>query len=203
MRNYLAMNLYAASPGRAFRQILSDLLFLAWIAAWYWAARTAHEAIGELAGPGHATMDAADSMSGQLREVGQTIGGVPLVGDELTAPFSNLAEQADGLGAAGAAMVETVENLALAVGLAVLLIPVLLVAVVHVPLRVRFARAKRAARRATGQGAELFALRALTNQPPRKLNRVTDDPIAAWRTGDEAVLRQLADLELRSLGVKR
>lgn len=197
------MNLYAASPGRASRQVLGDLLFLAWIAAWLWAARIAREAILELAGPGHATVDAADGMAGQLRQVEEAIGGVPLVGDDLTAPFSGLAKQADNLGAAGASLVETVENLALVVGLAVVLIPVLLVAVVYLPFRIRFARRKAAARRAVGGDCALFALRALTNQPVRKLNRVTDDPIAAWRTGDETVLRQLADLELRSLGVKR
>lgn len=206
------MNLYAAAPGRAAGQILGDLLFLGWIAAWAWAATIARDGVRQLAGPGRATMDVADGMSGQLRDVESRIAGVPLVGDDLTAPFRGLAEQADSLGAAGASLVQTVETLALAVGLAVLLIPVLLVAVVYLPFRIRFVRRASAAARAVrtfskGPGAEvateLFALRALANQPVAKLAKISADPIAAWRTGDEEVTRKLANLELRSLGVRR
>ncbi|GAA1857493.1 hypothetical protein [Myceligenerans crystallogenes] len=206
------MNLYAAAPGRAFRQILGDLLFLGWIALWAWAATIAHDGVRQLAEPGRATMDVAGDMSAQLRDVESRIAGVPLVGDDLTAPFRGLAQQTDNLGAAGASLVQTVETLALAVGIAVLLIPVLLVAVVHVPLRIRFVRRASAAARAvrtfsSGERAELalelFALRALANQPVAKLAAISPDPIAAWRAGDEAVIRRLAHLELRSLGVRR
>ncbi|GAB3163210.1 hypothetical protein GCM10027059_17280 [Myceligenerans halotolerans] len=209
------MTLYAAAPARRARQILGDLLFLTWIGAWTWAGLRAQEVVLELAAPGRATQDAAGDIAGQLRDVEDRIAGVPLVGDDLTAPFGGMANQADGLAAAGASMVQTVEQLALAVGLAVVLIPVLLVAVVHVPLRVRFIRragsARRAARQlsAGGDGArdsaltELFALRALAGQPVRKLAAIAGDPVAAWRAGDEDVIRRLADLELRDLGVRR
>jgi hypothetical protein len=46
-------------------------------------------------------------------------------------------------------------------------------------------------------------LRALANQPLRSLTRISDDPVAAWRSGDPDAVRKLADLELRSLGLKR
>lgn len=209
------MTLYAAAPARRARQIFGDLLFLAWIGAWTWAGLRAQEAVLELAAPGRTTADAADSIGGQLRDVEARIAGVPLVGDDLTGPFGGMADQADGLAAAGGAMVETVETLALAVGVAVVLIPVLLVAVIHVPVRIRFVRRASAARRAArqlsaGRGgaqdaalSELFALRALANQPVRKLAAITDDPVAAWRDGDEAIIRRLADLELRDVGVRR
>ncbi|MBE1878953.1 hypothetical protein [Myceligenerans pegani] len=208
------MTLYAAAPARRARQLLGDLLFLAWTGAWTWAGLRAHDAVLELAAPGRATMNAAGDIAGQLRDVEDRIAGVPLVGDDLTGPFGGMASQADGLAAAGASLVETVGQLALAVGLAVALVPVLLVAVVHVPLRVRFVRRASAARRAVrqlsaGDGAraaalsELFALRALANQPVRKLAAITGDPVAAWRDGDEAAIRRLADLELRDLGVRR
>jgi hypothetical protein len=209
------MTLYAAAPARRTRQIFGDLLFLAWIGAWTWAGLRAREAVLELAAPGRATADAADGIAGQLRDVEGRIAGVPLVGDNLVGPFGGMAEQADGLAAAGRSLVETVGDLALAVGLAVVLIPVLLVAVVYLPVRVRFARRAGAARRAVRQlvaapgGAgdaalsELFALRALAGQPVRKLAAISGDPVAAWRAGDEAAIRELADLELRDLGVRR
>ncbi|NNH54440.1 hypothetical protein HLB15_19615, partial [Promicromonospora citrea] len=54
-----------------------------------------------------------------------------------------------------------------------------------------------------GGDPALLALRALANQPLRALARVTDDPVAAWRSGDEDTIRALADLELRSLGLRR
>ncbi|RPF21271.1 hypothetical protein [Myceligenerans xiligouense] len=205
------MTLYAAAPARRTRQIFGDLFFLAWIGAWTWAGLRAQEAVLELAAPGRATADAAGGIAGQLRDVEGRIADVPLVGGDLTGPFGGMAEQADGLAAAGTSMVETVETLALAVGLAVLLIPVLLVAVIYLPLRIRFARRAGAARRTARQLAAgdtagdvaLFALRALANQPVRKLAQVADDPVAAWRAGDEDVVHRLANLELRDLGVRR
>lgn len=202
MLNYAPMILYAAAPARRVRQILGDLLFLAWIGVCLWAAMLAREAVLELGAPGEAAVDAADGMSGQLRDVADRIGEVPVVGDGLTAPVAGLADQADGLGAAGAAMVETVGVLSLVVAAAVALIPVLLAAVVYLPVRIRFARRAGAAWSASDDPA-LFALRALANQPARKLAEISGDPVAAWRNGDEEAIRRLADLELRSAGIRR
>ncbi|GAB4085676.1 hypothetical protein GCM10028784_23060 [Myceligenerans cantabricum] len=197
------MTLYAATPARFTRQLFSDLLFLAWIGVWAWAGLRAQEAVLELAAPGRATMNAADGVAGQLRDVEDRIGGVPLVGDDLTGPFNGMAGQVDDISAAGAAMVQAVEQLAFAVGLAVLLIPVLLVAVVHLPLRLRFVRRAAAARRAAAGDPALLALRALVEQPAGRLTAIAPDPVAAWRDGDQDAIRRLADLELRSLGVRR
>jgi hypothetical protein len=60
-----------------------------------------------------------------------------------------------------------------------------------------------AGRRLVAADPALLALRALANQPLRALTRVSDDPVGAWRDGDPAVLRELADLELRDLGLRR
>lgn len=208
------MILYAATPARRARQFLGDLLFLAWIGIWTWAGLRAWEAVLELAAPGRATQAAAGDIAGRLRDVEGRIAGVPLVGGDLVGPFGGMAGRADELSAAGASMVQTVEHLALAVGAAVALVPVLLVAVVHLPLRVRFVRRAWAARRSVRELAgadgtrraslnELFALRALAGQPVRKLGAVSADPVTAWRDGDEEVIGRLADLELRDLGVRR
>jgi hypothetical protein len=80
---------------------------------------------------------------------------------------------------------------------------VLLVAVLYVPFRIRFVRRASAARRFVGADPALLALRALANQPLRSLTAISHDPVAAWRENDPATVRALADLELRTLGLKR
>ncbi|PUB20260.1 hypothetical protein C8K30_1163 [Promicromonospora sp. AC04] len=197
------MRLYAAAPARCARQVLGDLMLLAWIAGWAWVGRQVHESTLELAGPGRATASAADDMAGRFHDVEGRIGGLPGVGDDLAAPFSGAAEAAESLAAAGRSQVETVEDVALLAGIAVFLIPVLLVAVLYVPLRIRFVRRAYAARHLAGSDPALLALRALANQPLRALTRISDDPVGAWRDGDPAVVRRLADLELRDLGLRR
>ena len=68
----------------------------------------------------------------------------------------------------------------------------------------RFVRRATAAQRlATAPGSqELFALRALTRQPLRKLARLGPDPAGRFRDGDPAMVRALAALELRSCGIE-
>lgn len=197
------MRLYAAAPARGLRQVLGDLLLLAWIVGWAWAGREVHDVTLTLGQPGRSTASAADEMAGRFQDVEGRIGGIPGVGDDLAAPFRGAADAADSLAAAGRAQAETVADVALLVGVAVFLIPVLLVVVLYVPFRVRFIRRAGAARRFVGADPELLALRALANQPLKSLTRIADDPVRAWRSGDPAVVRRLADLELRALGVRR
>ena len=52
------------------------------------------------------------------------------------------------------------------------------------------------------ESQELLALRALVRQPPRRLQRLFPDPVAAWRSGDATALRALADLELAEVGLR-
>lgn len=197
------MRLYAAAPARGARQVLGDLMLLAWTAGWAWAGREVHDATLTLGRPGWATASAADEMAGRFHDVEGRIGGIPGVGDDLAAPFRGAADAAESLAAAGRSQAETVADVALLVGIAVFLIPVLLVAVLYVPVRIRFVRRASAGRRLVAADPALLALRALANQPVRALTRISDDPVAAWRDGDPAVVRRLADLELRALGVRR
>jgi hypothetical protein len=197
------MRLYAAAPARCARQVLGDLILLAWIAGWAWAGREVHDVTMTLGRPGRATASAADEMAGRFHDVEGRIGGIPGVGEGLAAPFRGAADAAASLAAAGRAQAETVADVALLVGIAVFLIPVLLVAVLYVPFRVRFVRRASAGRRLVGADPALLALRALANQPLRSLTKISDDPVAAWRENDPAVVRRLADLELRALGLKR
>ena len=49
---------------------------------------------------------------------------------------------------------------------------------------------------------DLFALRALANRPLPRLTEISPDPVEAWRRGDSEVVRALAALELRSIGLR-
>lgn len=197
------MRLYAAAPARRARQVFGDLVLLAWIAGWAWAGRVVHEATLELGRPGRATASAADEMAGRFHDIEGQIGAIPGVGDDLASPFRGAASAAESLAAAGRSQAETVADVAVLVGIAVFLIPVLLVSVLYVPVRIRFVRRASGARRLAEADPALLALRALANQPLQALTQISDDPVGAWRAGDPAVVRRLADLELRDLGLRR
>ena len=82
--------------------------------------------------------------------------------------------------------------------------PILLVVLLWLVLRWAWIQRARSLGRELDdpQSQELLALRALVHQRPRELQEVFDDPVAAWRSGDPADLRALADLELAEVGLR-
>ena len=74
----------------------------------------------------------------------------------------------------------------------------------YLPLRLRFVRRASAGQRFVdaGEDLDLFALRALSNQPLHVLARISPDPAGAWRRQDTGIVRALAELELRSDGLR-
>ncbi len=82
--------------------------------------------------------------------------------------------------------------------------PVVIVVLFWLVARLRFARRAGAAQRFV-DGApdlDLFALRAIANQPMPRLAKVSHDPAGAWRRGDPEVVRALAVLELKECGIR-
>lgn len=197
------MKLYADAPGHQARQVLGDLLLVLWIALWVRLSQVVRDATLALAAPGEQIEEAGTGLAGKLRDAGGTVGGLPLVGDQARAPFDGAGDAADRIAAAGAAQVEAVQTLAFWLSLAVGAIPILVVVAFYVPLRWRFIRTASAGRRFVDSGADLdlFALRAMSNQPLHRLARISDDPVRAWRDGDPDVVRALAALELRDTGL--
>jgi hypothetical protein len=100
--------------------------------------------------------------------------------------------------------VQVAHDLAWALALLLLVGPVLVVLLGWLPLRVRWIRRATAAvgLRDGNAGRDLLALRALANQPLRRLTRIDPDPVGAWRDGDRSTVNALAALELRRLGVR-
>ena len=197
------MKLYADGRARRTRQIVGDVLFVVWLALWLRLATVVRDATLALATPGRKMQEAGGGLAGRMRDAGTAVGDIPLVGDEVRSPFDGAGRAADQMAAAGASQVEAVSHLAFWLGLAVAAIPILAMVAVYLPMRWRFAREATAGRRFVDSSAdlELFALRAMTNQPMHRLAAISDDPVRDWRNGDAAVVRDLALLELRDAGL--
>jgi hypothetical protein len=197
------MKTYSDLPVRRALQATGDLLLVLWIWLWVTIADSVHDATLGLAKPGRQIDESATGLAGRLRDAGESISGVPLVGDDVQKPFEGAGGAADNLAAAGRAQVEAVQTLAFWLGIAVALIPILIALAVYLPPRIRFVRRATAGRRFLDSAADLdlFALRAMTNQPLHVLARVSDDPAGGWRQRDPDVVRRLAALELRDCGL--
>ena len=197
------MKTYSDLPVRRARQVAGDLLLVLWIWLWVSNADSVHDATQGLAKPGRQIDESATGLAGRLRDAGESISGVPLVGDDVQKPFEGAGGAADNLAAAGRAQVEAVQTLAFWLGIAVALIPILIALAVYLPPRIRFVRRATAGKRFLDSAADLdlFALRAMTNQPLHVLARVSDDPAGGWRDRDPDVVRRLAQLELRDCGL--
>jgi hypothetical protein len=195
------VKLYAETSGLRARQVLGDLAVVAWTAAWVWAGVTLYRLVEKLAVPGARLEQAGGGFAGDVAEIRQKVGRVPVVGNELQGPFGRLAGVGQTLADAGATQQQVVHQLALWLGVLVAAVPIVTLLLAWLPRRVSWAREAGAASRLRLAGAdlELFALRAVANRPLRQLHRVTPDPTGALRAGD---YEALADLELRALGLR-
>jgi hypothetical protein len=198
------MKLYADTTGRRGRQLFTDLFVVAWVAFWIWLSVQLYDLVLKLAVPGEKLASAGDGMASNLSDAGTQAHRVPVAGDALASPFTKAAGAARGLADAGRQQQEIVHELAWVLALLLLAVPLAVVLFGWLPLRVRWVRRASAASslRAGAAGRELLALRALANQPLRRLARVDGDPVAAWRRGDPDTVRALAALELRRLGLR-
>ena len=195
------MKLYAETPGLRTRQLVGDLAVLAWMAAWVAAGVALYQLVEKLAVPGARVEQAGSSFAGDIAEIQQKVGRLPVVGGELQDPFGRLAGVGRTLAAAGVTQQEVVHQLALWLGVVVAVVPIVVLLLVWLPRRVSWAREAGAASRLRMDGAdlELFAIRAVANRPLRDLHRVTPDPAGDLRAGE---YQALADLELRALGLR-
>ncbi|WP_405099683.1 hypothetical protein [Micromonospora sp. NBC_01412] len=198
------MKIYADRFPTAVRQFLTDLLVVVWVYAAIRFALWVHDLVQKLAVPGQKLEGAGGGLADNLADAGGKIRRVPLVGDELTAPFAKAADAARAMAEAGRDQQELVGQLALALSIAVLVFPLGLVLVGWLPLRLRWMRRAASAKAlaAVPGGRDLLALRALAGQPIGKLTRIAPDVADAWRRGDDATVEALAALELRGLGLR-
>jgi hypothetical protein len=166
-----------------------------------WAGSALYRLVGKLAVPGARLEQAGGGFAGDVAEIQQKVGRLPVVGGDLQGPFGRLAGVGRTLADAGATQQQVVHQLATWLGVLVAAVPIAALLVAWLPRRVAWAREAGAASRLRLAGAELelFALRAVANRPLRELHRVTPDPAGALRAGE---YEALADLELRALGLR-
>ncbi len=196
------MRIYAERPGRAGLQLLADLLAVGWIALCVLVARTAEDLLLQLQGPARALTGAGESIRGAFDDAARTASGVPFVGDELARALGTGTGAGDSLVTAGREQMEAIAAVAFGTAVAIVVLGALPVLLMWLPLRLRYARLARSAVTARAVDTDLLALRAITRRPVRRLLKIAPDPAAAWRRDDRAVVRALAALELRSLGLR-
>ncbi|MFX0539572.1 hypothetical protein ACQBAT_07670 [Ornithinimicrobium sp. Y1847] len=198
------MRWYADAPWRRTRQIVADLSVVAWVVLWVLIGRWVFALVSTLAAPADPLRGAGSSLRDRMSDVAGTVGRVPLVGDELTTPFSGAAGVGTDLITAGDRLESSVRTVAWVVSLLSAGTPILLVVLAWGLARwLWIRRAGRLGREVEDpESQELLALRALVRQDVRRLQRVHADPVAAFRSGDPAALRALADLELAEVGLR-
>lgn len=198
------MHWYAETPRRRTAQVVGDLLALAWVVGWILIGRWVHALISALAAPAGPLRTAGTELNERMTDIAARITEIPLVGGDLDAPFSGAAGVGNDLVAAGDQLEQSVDRVAWVVSLLAAGMPIVLVLGAY--LLLRWLGARRAAAlgrdRDRPQAQELLALRALVHQSPRRLQAVTADPLGGWRSGDPAVIADLADLELRQVGLR-
>lgn len=198
------MKLYADTPARRARQLTGDLLVAGWIALWVWLVLGLRERLLRLRGPGEALERAGGSFSGALGEAGDRIGGLPVVGDDVSGALRRAGGAGDTVAEAGRSQQHAVEQVALWLPVLVLLLAAGLVLVRWLPGRLAWAREAGAAARVLSgpDSVEVFAVRALARRSTTELAGLPAATVTRWRAGDPEATAVLADLELRSLGLR-
>jgi hypothetical protein len=198
------MKFYADYPGRRALQVAGDVVTVVWVVTMVKLAGAVHDAALTLAAPGERMASAGTGLAAQLREAGAAVADIPLVGDQVAAPFEGAGDAADRIARAGTAQAAAAGDLAFWLAVVTATVPVLIVLAVYLPGRWRFVREATAGQRFMDGSADLdlFALRAMANQPMHRLARISDDPAGAWRRGDPQVVFALAELELKNAGMR-
>ena len=196
---------YATTPGRLLAQLTSDAVVVVWTIVWVLVGLAVHSAVSSIAAVGRQLNDGATGVSDNLNSAGDSTDDVPLIGEALSKPLRAASRAALDIAGAGHSLDSTATWLAVVLGLAVAAPPILFVALPWLVLRIRFFRRKWTALTlaATPAGEQSLALRALANRPLAKLAAVSIDPVGAWRRDDAIAIRGLANLELRSSGIRR
>lgn len=198
------MKLYSDFGGRRTRQIVGDVLAIVTIGLWVWLGVTIFQLVENLSAFGVQMEEAGAGFKETMTEVGEALGGVPVIGGGIRVPFDGASAAGQALEDAGRSQQEAVFQLAVGLGVGVSVLPIAMILVLWLVPRIRFIRRAGRAKAvvATTAGMDLLALRALANQKLPAIAKVSPDALGAWRRGDEQVVRQLAELELRASGVR-
>jgi hypothetical protein len=198
------MKLYSDFPVRRTRQIIADVVALALIAGSIWLGVFVHSLVMDLATFSVKVEAAGEGFANTLTDVGDRVSVVPLLGDRVQNLFDDASDAGTGLADAGRSGQEAISNLALGLGFAIAILPIIAILALWLAPRIRFVRRAATATQLLSHGGslDLLALRALTSQNIVALNAVSPAAATQWRQGDAETIRALAGLELKSSGVR-
>lgn len=197
------MKLYADTSALRTKQVLGDLAALGWIALWVAVGRFVTSIISSLAGPVGTFRSAGQNLASTMHSGADAVRDLPLVGDKLVSPFDGAAGTGDGLVRSSDDLVRRIHDVATWTGILVAVTPILLGLLWWLGKRLAFVRTAAMTQRFIDADADLdlFALRAMANQPLERLDAVSHDPVGAWRNRDREVIRRLAAMELKDAGL--
>ena len=119
------MKLYSDFGPRRSRQIVADVTALALIGAWVWLGITVYSLIENLAVYGVQMEDAGAGFRETMTQVGETLGGIPLIGGGIRTPFDGASEAGGALEAAGQSQQVAINQLATVLGIGIAALPIL------------------------------------------------------------------------------
>lgn len=198
------MKLYSDFGGRRAVQVVGDLLALALVAASVWAAVVFHGFVTEFAVLGRRLEEAGTGFRGSMTDIGNSLADVPLIGSGIAEPFDGASAAGATLESVGRGQQDVVGWIAVFAAIGIAALPIAAVLLLWVaPRLVRAVRAERTRAALTRPGgADLLALRALTDRSLLDVLAADPDAVAGWRRGDPDTIRALAALEARAVGVR-
>lgn len=198
------MPLYAAPSARTARQIAADLSMLLWVIGWILIGRAVWSTINSVADPARKIADSTQSLGKNFGDAAESSSHTPGIGKVLRKPFDAAAGSVADMSGSAHDLVISIERLAIVSGILAALIPISVMLAIWLPARIRFAVEARAAQRFidAAPDMDLFALRAMANQPMTVLAKISPDPVGAWRADDRRIIEALAATELRRSGLK-
>jgi hypothetical protein len=193
---------YAERPARVVRQLVADLLGLGWLAGFIWVAWQARELLLRLRAPTSGLANAGTQISDAFAAAARTAARAPFVGANLAAALDSGRAAGQSLAALSGQQISTISSLANGAAVVMLLAGITPALVLWLPVRIHYARMAGAAMASREADPDLLALRALTATPVQRLHAAVQDPASGWRRADPDVIRTLAELELRRLGLR-
>lgn len=190
-------------PARRAVHLFGDLVLIGWVLLWLGVAGIVRAVVVATASPAMALNESTSSLAGTVEDAAESLGDVRFVGEQLAAPFQPIADSLRDIAGQAGETVTAIDQAALVIAVVVFLAPTLTLAIIYLPLRIRRARESAAARSYINDQADLdlFALRAMAKAPMTRIAAITGDPVGAWRRAETTTILQLANLELRRVGI--
>lgn len=202
------MKIWSELPGARLREQVADLATIGWVVFWGSAVWQLFQLLSSFAAAGRAVRDGGQAMISSGRELGASLGGLPLVGAQVRELTERAFAGAGGpLSDFGTDLEQFVVVVAGVMALLLALVTIVPWLARYLPWRMDRLRRVRAAHRAVrlvpivGAPAveQALALRAVTRLEYATLLEYSPDPIGDWATGRHD---RLARAELASVGLR-